>query len=51
MLVTMSVLTLQFITEVSILVLMAGTLVGGITQIGEAGATGILYSQMLLGPL
>ena len=37
------VVTLQFITEVSIVVLMVGTLVGGITQIGEAGATGILY--------
>lgn len=34
---------MQFITEVSIVVLMVGTLVGGIAQIGEAGSTAILY--------
>lgn len=34
---------MQFITELSIVVLMVGTFVGGITQIGEAGCTGILY--------
>ena len=34
---------MQFITEVSIVVLMVGTLVGGIAQIGEAGSTAILF--------
>lgn len=34
---------MQFITEVSIVILMVGTLVGGIAQIGEAGSTAILY--------
>ena len=43
---------MQFITEVSIVVLMVGTLVGGITQIGEAGATGILYfNPNVTGPI
>ncbi|DBA75040.1 TPA: hypothetical protein ACH3X1_010377 [Trebouxia sp. C0004] len=42
----------KFITEVSIVVLMVGTLVGGITQIGEAGATGILYfNPSVTGPI
>ena len=52
MLAIMLVMTLQFITEVSIVVLMVGTLVGGITQIGEAGATGILYfNPNVTGPI
>ncbi len=43
---------MQFITEVSIVVLMVGTLVGGITQIGEAGATAILYfNPNVTGPI
>ena len=43
---------MQFITEVSIVVLMVGTLVGGITQIGEAGATAILYfNPNITGPI
>lgn len=52
MLTTILVMTPQLITEVSIVVLMVGTLVGGITQIGEAGATGILYfNPNVTGPI
>ena len=48
----MLLIKLQFITEVSIVVLMVGTLVGGITQIGEAGATGVLYfNPNVTGPI